>query len=726
MNRFKTTKGQRSGSVISRGTSGVDLTYDAAGRRTSATSTVGGIARRENYGYTYDGYLQAVTVQVTPATDLTDFGTAKTLATYTRDAMGRVTHLSEYEPNGTTISYTRDLVYNGKSEVLTEQTNTLRDVGSGNDRTMTSSAYSYGSASDGTGPYSGALRRVQTRTWTNDGSSDVTSQTTCAYDWWDGRRQTAVVSTGGENRTTSYDDDVFGRLRQMETGDAEPRVEFVTDANGVILQRDEVHEDDPDRRPREVYYYFNGIAIGDISNNGTSNVDYVTSVEHRYDVGEDHGVFRYGQSTGTDHADFDQSYDPINGFNQDPTASRYTVQAGDTLASIAQAVWGDGSLWYMLADVNGLDGSETLAAGRTLIIPNKVANFHNNASTWRVYDPNQAISGDASPGYVKPYQKSNGCGVFGQIILVVIAVAVTVLATAGAAAVLTNTGFNAAFGALTTGTALGGATAATWVAAGAIGGAVGSAVSQGVGVATGLQDGFSWKQVGLSAIAGGVGGGVGPGGAFGGDGLFGGGIWAAAARGAVSSAVTQGIGVATGLQDRFSWANVAASGVGAGVGRWVGGGPIVSGMAGGIAGAAAVSLVTGRSFGDTLMSSLPSIIGNTIGNLVASEIAGDSTSGETLTRYAENRRDDGTRSDSPPIESDRTPIFVNGRKLSWPGETLGRIFSGGSKGAFSSATEIARNVAMTIGQAQIAEAESYRLQAEGTNFLVSKGGRKIS
>ena len=48
-------------------------------------------------------------MQVTPTTDLTNFGAAKTLSTYTRDAMGRVTYLSEYEPNGTTVSYTRDL-----------------------------------------------------------------------------------------------------------------------------------------------------------------------------------------------------------------------------------------------------------------------------------------------------------------------------------------------------------------------------------------------------------------------------------------------------------------------------------------------------------------------------------------------------------------------------------------------------------------------------------------
>src|SRR5947207_1696865 len=44
---------------------------------------------------------------------------------------------------------------------------------------------------------------------------------------------------------------------------------------------------------------------------------------------------------------------------------------------------------------------------------------------------------------------------------------------------------------------------------GALAGAAGSIVSQGFGVATGLQQGFSWKGVALSALGGAVGGGIG-------------------------------------------------------------------------------------------------------------------------------------------------------------------------------------------------------------------------
>jgi len=33
---------------------------------------------------------------------------------------------------------------------------------------------------------------------------------------------------------------------------------------------------------------------------------------------------------------------------------RATVSAGDTLQSIAETLWGDSSLWYLLAEANGL------------------------------------------------------------------------------------------------------------------------------------------------------------------------------------------------------------------------------------------------------------------------------------------------------------------------------------------------------------------------------------
>ncbi|MDE2597813.1 MAG: hypothetical protein KGL44_13145, partial [Sphingomonadales bacterium] len=112
----------------------------------------------------------------------------------------------------------------------------------------------------------------------------------------------------------------------------------------------------------------------------------------------------------------------------------------------------------------------------------------------------------------------------------------------------------------------------------------------------------------------------------------------------LSSAITQGVGVATGLQDKFDWAGVAAAGVAAGVGVIAGkaigaekmfdhqetiGGKVtdvaanlkfdnivrngLTGVARAIASAATRSVIEGSDFGDNILGALPGEIGGTIG-----------------------------------------------------------------------------------------------------------------
>ena len=98
----------------------------------------------------------------------------------------------------------------------------------------------------------------------------------------------------------------------------------------------------------------------------------------------------------------------------------------------------------------------------------------------------------------------------------------------------------------------------------------GSIVSQSVGVATGIQDKFSWNAVGLAWVSSFI---AGPIGSATGNAAAQAGASAltqAVVSATVSNVVTQGIGVATGLQKEFSWAGVAAAGVAAGVGHLVG------------------------------------------------------------------------------------------------------------------------------------------------------------
>jgi hypothetical protein len=376
--------------------------------------------------------------------------------------------------------------------------------------------------------------------------------------------------------------------------------------------------------------------LGDVGNDGPSDTDYAAIIAQRQQTASS-GPFQTGASP-TAFADMEQSYSPINASTGGATAGRVTVGEGDTLRSIAAAVWGDASLWYMIAQANGLSGAESLAAGSTLAIPAKVSNFHHTSETFRVYDPNKAI-GDINPtepAPVTPQAKAKaGCG--GAIILAIIAVAVTaiVLGPASTAmAQLFNAGAAAALpGVAVVGTSTVAAASAAGIAGaiagGAIAGAVGSFVSQVFGVVTGLQDKLSWKGVAMAAISGAVGGGMG-GPTQGLSGVRA--IAEGVARGALSNIAVQRVAVATGLQHKFDWTGVAVGAVVGGVASGVStsnllassGGftnSMISGAAGGLAGAATRSLIDGTSFGDNILAALPDVIGSTIGNAIGGRLA---------------------------------------------------------------------------------------------------------
>ncbi len=615
MNRFVTTKGiftgTRGSGTISRGTTGSDITYDAAGKRASSTSNTSA----ETYFYTEDGYLKQVKVA----------GTQRGL--FARDAMGRVTTYSEYDTNGTTVDYSRVATYNAISQVSTDTTTTLRTNG---ETWISTTTYDYKADLNSDGDYvdagdyyqNGVVTHSRTTT-TKNGVSQPTSDTKNTFAWFDSAQQSVTTYTPDITHPTTVNTSTYsyngdGSINKVVIADGRPRtVKFTVNGDGMILQRDE-SDNQSGGDPREIHYYVSGVSVGDNSNNGTSDVDYVAGIAaHRAVPGT--GAFQNGSASSTPYADFDQSYDPINGLTYESAAARYTVNNGDTLQSIAQAVWGDSSYWYMLADANGMDGSETLVAGQSLIVPNKVHNAHNSSDVYKVYDPNQII-GNTSPTAAKPH---HGCGIVGMIIMVIVAVVVTYF-TAGA---LTGP-LVAAMG-----------EAAGGLAAGVVGAAVGSIVSQGVGLAVGAIHSFSWKSVAESAIAALFSGG-------GGASSFG----EAFIEGVAANALTQGIEMAVGLEKKFDWASVAAAGVTAGVMHEVSAnfefGPqssapnaptslgdlgsadlngaanrLMTGMAGALAGAATRSLINGSDFGDNLMKSLPDVIGNTIGGGLISMIS---------------------------------------------------------------------------------------------------------
>lgn len=165
---------------------------------------------------------------------------------------------------------------------------------------------------------------------------------------------------------------------------------------------------------------------------------------------------------------------------------------------------------------------------------------------------------------------------------------------------------------------------------------MGSAVSQGVGMALGVQSGFNWSAVAMSALGAGVSAGVGH--LASGGSLFGANqasmpassltAWQLAERAMVSSTISQGVAVAAGMQSRFSWTGVAASGIGAGVGAKVGaewfpnardfGERLTRGFVSGAVGSLAASVLAGGK-ADTVRIATDAF-GNALGNSVVEEM----------------------------------------------------------------------------------------------------------
>ncbi|MCW0460002.1 hypothetical protein NB717_001070 [Xanthomonas sacchari] len=209
------------------------------------------------------------------------------------------------------------------------------------------------------------------------------------------------------NSTSSYDD--WGRLlavREQTPGSKiDDRVRyFGLDQDGNILRRTEgtikngvFTQDDAAVLRTQVYAYVNGQNVASGRYDGKVDVLGRTTA---YDVNE----------TGTTKA---------------------TVQAGDTLRSLAQRLYGNANLWYVLADANALEDDSGLVAGATLTVPD-VTSSANDAHTFKPFNTSEAV-GSTSPAlpYIQP-PSSHGCGSLATIIMVAVAVVVTVY-TAGAA-----------------------------------------------------------------------------------------------------------------------------------------------------------------------------------------------------------------------------------------------------------------------------------------------------
>jgi LysM repeat protein len=619
----------------------------------TSTAPVNFDAIKERYSYDLDGRITSITQatamwqRVQGVTSLVTAEGAQTLmATTAYDLLGRVLSQVEYGASSSGAGFATyeryDIQYDLRGQVLAEKSRAYQAPKAGSNTPSWTYTHSvnYYNASGVMGATPAAIS-APGQTGSATGSLLVFSETkqltdsvqfnpaleygrrrdidladtyaTNSYAFWDNAVQAGVTLLNRDGQSTSsYAYDLTGHVTSVSVGGPRAHVvSFTNDAAGQVIQRSVTGGPDA-VTPRQYYYYYNGIQIGASGNNGNAAPDLATSISERIAPPRDEadiGIFRNGTDTQSPFADFDQAYEAVTTSSLGAGPGSYTVRAGETLSTIAATLWGDASLWYKLAEANGLSGGgSAISAGQTLTIPNTLSNMHNTADTFRPYDANSAL-GDVQPGTPKPRKDSNkNCGVIGVILRFVVAAAVRfiLLPVTTALSVIPIIGP-------------------------ALSEALVNVVKQGVNTLVGLQDRIEWKKVGIAAVSAGVSDGLTRiGGPFASNTLGG-----RVLRAAVQNAATQGISTAVGLQDRFSWGSVAASAAAIVASDLVGGALgtpksdgaalaklFVSGAAGVVAAAATQSLIDGSDFGDNIVSGLPGLAA-TLGLALVEQIAID-------------------------------------------------------------------------------------------------------
>ena len=653
-NRFLMTKGSLSGHATSatdtsasivQGSQGIKISYDQRGDRLSALNADG---TQETYTYSTDGFLVDALV-----------GSTQVLrARRVLDSLGRTAEYMEWAVTGPhTLTTDQKSTYDADSR-LVEMTDTVKNTVTdyyffveGNAR-LDSGATQIGA---------GAVAHVTTKPV----GGSVIGTTTFTYDNWDSAKETGITasgSTGTGSSTLAYD--LNGYLQTVQDASTARTLTYVNNANGLVMQRAQTADNKGGTASQHFYYYAAGRMIGDVSTDHNENLasraSYAevlaqTTPGGKEDPSRYKKVVPANSKTSSDGAvaDFDQNYQPINATYPAATSQNYTVRTGDTLRSVAQATWGDADMWYLIAQANNLTGNETLVQGQILQIPNKVTNIHNNATTFRPYNPGEAI-GDINPSLPDPPPPAHpgkGCGTIGTIIMVVVAVVATIYtagaaagllaeavattaeAAAAASATFATVGTTMAAGA----TALAGSSGLIGLAAAAIGGAVGSIASQAVGDLMGNTHGFSWKQVATSSIGAVVTAGVGwgmstafPTAAAAGTASYEGLSTGEALRqGAESFAYNVGTAVGSSavqqaLKGEWSWRQVAASAVGSAAGQAAG--AAMSSVMGNMAGASLASKFAARMAGgwanSEVMATDPRYTKAKLGALFADSLGG--------------------------------------------------------------------------------------------------------
>ena len=440
-------------------------TYDADRRVLTevqrTTDAAGNVSDSIINGYTYDADSNRLTwnnagVVVTYSYDADDrviegdyfTGSDSNQQKWTYDAMGNVLTFTTLK-NGSAVSSTVN-TYNDENRTLT----------SNKDGQITTNTYDL-------------TMRITRTVLQNNGK-------TYTYDhtyYGDGREKSVkAFGDANGNSVDTYDVNKMQVRVDLGQGDGQNRPEyktFIVDNHGHIIY--EFHDDGKSSaNETDQFLYANGYGVG----------QNIHGTDGSFSVQLDSDGYSQIQNLGSDNPGINLTY---------------TVQQGDTLQSIAAQMYGNPSLWFVIADANGLNAGDALKAGTVLLIPNTIQSGTLTADNHKVYSETDIVGSTLPNLKSPPPPHHGGCGSILAIIIIVVIAVVAIIATAGLATAFLG-------GAAAAASASTAATIAAYAAAGVIVGAIASVVQQGLFIGLGYQKSFSWKDVAASAIAGGLGG----------------------------------------------------------------------------------------------------------------------------------------------------------------------------------------------------------------------------
>jgi len=387
-NRMTINKGQLINGLIDiSNAQGTEMDYDAAGNIANAHTYENGTSQRYRYHYNTDNMLE-----ITKKNDH-DYITKA----YTN---GILTEETRYDNNGIATQYNTQFYKNGR---LSDQT-----TQGANHNEISKTHYQYDDM--------GNLTHLSTK------GSNYTQSHQYGYELWDTYLQkTDDLTLAVDGHATSYGKttrtyDVNGLLQDINDSQAPNNAThfFASNLDGIRARNNNTDG-------QTSYLTVNGKTIGDL----------------RLDKQYQQHLNVYGSTSLPE--------------SQQDNLGTYTLTAGDTLESIAQQVYGDSSLWYLIADANGItnraskagEKGSQLHTGTRLNIPQISKGQHNTNQTQTILSStdwtgniNPTVSPLISTTPVLHHHNSNALLKTIAKIAVAITATIGMIMSAGALAVL--------------------------------------------------------------------------------------------------------------------------------------------------------------------------------------------------------------------------------------------------------------------------------------------------